>query len=64
MARLIDCANEGLDYAGDHQAFLDVLLTLKDKAEGDIDKSRLAELEAWLRAGMSFAQLSEKVKEW
>ena len=64
VARLIDSANEGLDYPGDHQAFLDVLLALKDKAEGDVDKSRIAELEAWLRAGMSFAQLSEKVKKW
>ena len=64
VARLIDLNNEGLDYPGDHEAFFNVILALKDKAEGDIDRSRMDELEAWLRSGMGFAQLLENMKEW
>jgi hypothetical protein len=64
VAHLIDVNNEGLDYPGEHEAFLNVLLTLKDKAEGDVHMRRIGELEAWLRAGMGFAKLAEKMKDW
>jgi hypothetical protein len=64
VARLIDLNTEGLDYPGDHQAFLNVLLTLKDKAEEDIDRSRIGEMETWLHAGMGFAELSDLMKDW
>ena len=45
VARLIDLNNEGLDYPGDHKAFANVVQSLKDKADGDIDKKRMSELE-------------------
>jgi hypothetical protein len=64
VARLIDLDNAGLNYPGDHEAFLNVLLALKDKADGDVDKSRIGEMETWLRNGLGFAELAEKLQDW
>ena len=63
VARLIDLDNAGLDYPGDHEALLNVLLALNEKAERDVDKRRMDELEAWLRDGVGFAQLLESMTE-
>jgi hypothetical protein len=64
VARLIDLNNERLNYSGDHEAFLNVLLTLKDKAERGVHKSRIGELGAWLRAGMDYLGILEEMEGW
>jgi hypothetical protein len=60
----IDLDSEGPDYPGAHKAILNILLNLKDKAEGDIDKSCLEDMETWLRDGLGFTELSAKMNNW
>ncbi|KAF8530080.1 hypothetical protein BU17DRAFT_59857 [Hysterangium stoloniferum] len=63
-ARWIDIGTTEVDYLGDSVAFADVLALLLDKAEGEVDRSHMEDVETWLRDGISFFDIAIAIEFW
>jgi hypothetical protein len=63
-ARWIDIGAPGEDYPGDSTAFADVLALLSVKADQDLDRDHMKDVETWLRGGMSFADVAMAIGDW